>query len=423
MSSKFNSVDNTPVVIQQNQEMLRDRTTQANRGPYNNAVLKGFLRVQPKSLGIVQIMIAVLISIFGIVFTASTVYTGFTVRSGVTYWGSLISLILGIIGILLVLSIFQLVISICISAFACKATCDICDFSLIDVSIHQYFLRMSSPGVSADKATLVIQINPQVVRASDGGQEKRGPYHNVVLKEFLKVKPKSLGTVQIMIVVMILLCGIVLSINDDYVGITVYSGLTYWGSFIFIISICISAFACKATCDTETSMVNVSYNQIVQIMDGVIIFLFGILLSIRFRYISLTLDSGITLWGPLIIRDWSDIAVLLVFTVLQCIITICILIVACTAAFDTSMVKVRLNQLIISTCISAFACKGTCETDSTVVNVSLNQIIENERCKMIYSSGTEGKACVDCFEMSDPGLRLPHTFYLKSDEQVFNNKV
>lgn len=31
-------------------------------------------------------------------------------------------------------------------------------------------------------------------------------------------------------------------------------------------------------------------------------------------------------------------------------------------------------ELIISTCISAFACKGTCETDSTVVNVSLNQV-------------------------------------------------
>lgn len=41
--------------------------------------------------------------------------------------------------------------------------------------------------------------------------------------------------------------------------------------------------------------------QTVQIMNGVIIFLFGILLSIRYHYISLTVGSGITLWGPLIV--------------------------------------------------------------------------------------------------------------------------
>ncbi|XP_072539498.1 membrane-spanning 4-domains subfamily A member 4A-like [Salminus brasiliensis] len=147
--------------------------------------LEKFLKTHPKVVGAVQIMIGIINFLFGIVLTVST--TVVSVYSGIFYWGSVIyiiagsltvaaennlnsclvkgslamnvvsavitlpaiillaldailnepcyqnydyyfcinfqSQIAGVCGVLLVLSLLQSVISICISAFACKAIC------------------------------------------------------------------------------------------------------------------------------------------------------------------------------------------------------------------------------------------------------------------------------------------------------------
>ncbi|KAK2911992.1 hypothetical protein Q8A67_004125 [Cirrhinus molitorella] len=92
--------------------------------------------------------------------------------------------------------------------------------------------------MSSDKATVIIQVNPQVAQDTvicDDGQQVRGAYHNTALQGFFKAQPKALGTVQIMIGVMVFILGIVLTANDArYLDFSVYSGITYWGSVIYI---------------------------------------------------------------------------------------------------------------------------------------------------------------------------------------------
>nr|XP_055054024.1 membrane-spanning 4-domains subfamily A member 15-like [Misgurnus anguillicaudatus] len=91
---------------------------------------------------------------------------------------------------------------------------------------------MSSQVITADNAKIVIQINPQVAK----GQDKSETYANTPLKRFLKVQPKSLGIVQIMIGVVTFLVGIVLTTTIHYFVIIVITGVTYWGSLIYIIA-------------------------------------------------------------------------------------------------------------------------------------------------------------------------------------------
>ncbi|KAI2665731.1 Membrane-spanning 4-domains subfamily A member 15 [Labeo rohita] len=105
--------------------------------------LQAFLKGQPKALGTVQIMIGVLTFLIGIVSTVNLYYPSIFVFSGLPYWGSLIyitagtlciaaenkinspsslclTLFRGIRGVLLVFAILEFIISICLSAFACK---------------------------------------------------------------------------------------------------------------------------------------------------------------------------------------------------------------------------------------------------------------------------------------------------------------
>ncbi|RXN02939.1 membrane-spanning 4-domains subfamily A member 4A-like protein [Labeo rohita] len=136
--------------------------------------LQRFLKGQPKTLGTVQIMIGLMTLLLGIV---STVYAeSILVYTGIPYWGSLIvngslvmnifsaltagialfftsldlaigplytyrycndyqcydtgkkyeTLFKGIRGVLLLFTLLQFIISICLSAFACKVTCCCC---------------------------------------------------------------------------------------------------------------------------------------------------------------------------------------------------------------------------------------------------------------------------------------------------------
>uniref|UniRef100_A0A8C1IY34 Membrane-spanning 4-domains, subfamily A, member 17C.1 n=1 Tax=Cyprinus carpio TaxID=7962 RepID=A0A8C1IY34_CYPCA len=205
----------------------------------------------------------------------------------------------------------------------------------------------SSKVVSTDKPTVFIEVNPKVIQDTViffDGHEAGGKNHTTALKGFLKAQPKALGTVQIMIGVMVFLLGIVLTANFYiFSTISVISGITIWGSFIYIStgSLSVAAQNKLHPCVLKASL---GMNVISAITAGISIILMGA-------------DIGITTqerpncrygYDCLIPQGFGSgiLGILLVFSILQ---------------------------LIISIFISAFACKATSSTDSTVVNVAVNQ--------------------------------------------------
>ncbi|XP_051519979.1 membrane-spanning 4-domains subfamily A member 4A-like isoform X2 [Myxocyprinus asiaticus] len=211
---------------------------------------------------------------------------------------------------------------------------------------------MTSKIISTDNATVVIQINPQVAQdsvISDDGQAERVSHCSTVLKGFLKVQPKSLGTVQIMTGVIGILFGIVLTISNKYhfSSVTVFSGVFYWGSLIYISAGSLSVAAAKKLnpCLVKASL---GMNVFSTITAGVTIILTSIGIEIMTNRYCFYGNRGSeqTLCSNTTIHVSGINGILLVFSILQ---------------------------FIISICISAFACKVTCNRDSTVVNVLLNQ--------------------------------------------------
>ncbi|KAA0717496.1 High affinity immunoglobulin epsilon receptor subunit beta [Triplophysa tibetana] len=156
---------------------------------------------------------------------------------------------------------------------------------------------MSSQVVSTDNATVIIQINPQVVQGSAEGQENSGPYQNAVLKKFLQVQPESLGTVQIMTGIMIFLFGILLSINTRYPVITINSGITYWGSLIYITagSLSVAAENKLHSCVVKASL---GMNVFSAITAGIFIIVMSIQLALTSSDYNYNYSSG---------RDYSNV--------------------------------------------------------------------------------------------------------------------
>uniref|UniRef100_A0A8C2CJM9 Membrane-spanning 4-domains subfamily A member 4A-like n=1 Tax=Cyprinus carpio TaxID=7962 RepID=A0A8C2CJM9_CYPCA len=211
----------------------------------------------------------------------------------------------------------------------------------------------NSKVLASDKATVIIQVNPQVAKDTvicDDGQQARVAYHNMALKGFFKAQPKALGTLQIMTGVMVFLLGILLSASlVGFRSMFVFSGITYWGSFIYIStgSLSVAAQIKRHPCVVKVSL---GMNVISAITAAISILLMGIEMetSVRFHrncnYNSY--HNGDDYCKRLKVYDKGITGILLVFFILQ---------------------------FIISIFISGFACKATCNTDSTVVNVALNQ--------------------------------------------------
>lgn len=194
------------------------------------SLLGKFLKGEPAALGTVQIMIGVVVFLFGIVtaFYASTVSS----FSGVMFWGSIIyitagtltvrankhlnpclvkaslgmnifstisaglaiilhsldltfarypfygcyerdcymqmsqSRVMGIAGVMLVLSVLEFIVSICVSAFACKATCSSVTQQVIYVSTSQ----TSAPPVNPSETPLFQSsvVSPAQYSSADG---------------------------------------------------------------------------------------------------------------------------------------------------------------------------------------------------------------------------------------------------------------
>ncbi|KAK7153572.1 hypothetical protein R3I94_007072 [Phoxinus phoxinus] len=204
----------------------------------------------------------------------------------------------------------------------------------------------TSKVISTDKATVVIQVNPQVI--CDDGQEARGGYHNTPLTEFFKAQPKALGTVQIMTGVMVFLFGIVRTTNiyyNNYPAFSVFSGITYWGSFIYI-----SAGSLSVAAQNKLHLCVVKASFIMNVIGAITAGLAILMLSIEITLISeqscYNVYESTRICSKYKRNDLGIVGILLVFSILQ---------------------------FIISICISAFACKATSSNDFTVVNVALNQ--------------------------------------------------
>ncbi|XP_043092904.1 membrane-spanning 4-domains subfamily A member 4A-like [Puntigrus tetrazona] len=193
---------------------------------------------------------------------------------------------------------------------------------------------------SADKTTVIIQINPQEAKDSAiyvDGLEDGELNHNAALKGFFKAEPKALGTVQIMTGVMVFLLGIVLTnLSYSFHMMSVYGFITYWGSAIYI-----------STGSLSVAAQNQFHLCVLKASLGMNLFS---IITAETAIILASMDlSRVSLYNCCYDDKRSCLGITGILLVLSIL------------------------QLIISIAILVFACKVACKPESTVVNVSLNQ--------------------------------------------------
>ncbi|XP_035252009.1 membrane-spanning 4-domains subfamily A member 4A-like isoform X2 [Anguilla anguilla] len=164
-----------------------------------------------------------------------------------------------------------------------------------------------------------------------------------VLGKFLKGDPKALGTVQIMIGVLNILFGIVMAVHADSIG--VYSGIVFWGALIYISS---GALSVAANNKLNKCLVRgaLGMNIISTITAGIAIILFSLDFVIMMRYYCSDNEESYSYYNcrrlqrTLETRSQGMTGVLLVFSILEFIISICVSAFACRAVCDCSTEQV-----------------------------------------------------------------------------------
>ncbi|KAI4875377.1 hypothetical protein NFI96_015455, partial [Prochilodus magdalenae] len=214
---------------------------------------------------------------------------------------------------------------------------------------YRFVFRMASSFVPVDNTKNGFTI---VTQAVPGGREQYGLIVSTQgpSMKFLKGEPKALGTVQIIIGIMTFLFGIVKTVYLPFVG--VISGVTYWGSFFYITSGSLSVAAAKRAnrCVVTSSLI---MNVISAVAAGIALVLLSIDMAFHlsssyypgcpygsYSYrSSYPCDVYMSLWGQ-------------------------------SAGISGVLVVFALLEFIISICTSAFACKVTCCAGAAV---SLNR--------------------------------------------------
>ncbi|XP_061088974.1 membrane-spanning 4-domains subfamily A member 15-like isoform X5 [Conger conger] len=162
-----------------------------------------------------------------------------------------------------------------------------------------------------------------------------------VMGKFLKRDPKALGTVQIMIGVIEILFGIVLAINAD--SLAVYSGNVFWGALMFISSGALSVAASNKpnNCLVRAALV---MNILSTIAAAIAIILLSLDYALEIRYSCYNSEN--TYGSCERYRRWfknmsnGTRGVLIVFSVLEFIISICLSAFACRAVCHSSSPQV-----------------------------------------------------------------------------------